>query len=137
MGWRCQVIADDHRRDVMTPFGKKVRALRRQKGVSQKQMAADLQISAAYLSALEHGHRGRPSPILVDQICGYFHIIWDEADELRRLARLSHPRVTIDTSGLTPEATELANALADTIAELKPPAIRRMLGEVRKAGRRR
>ena len=120
----------------MTPFGKRVRELREQKGVTQKQMAADLQISAAYLSALEHGHRGRPSPILVDQICGYFHIIWDDADELRRLARTSHPRITIDTSGLTPEATELANALAETIAELPATAIRRMLGELRKARQR-
>lgn len=121
----------------MTPFGKRVRELREQNGITQKQMAAELQISAAYLSALEHGHRGRPSPILVDQICGYFHIIWDDADELRRLARASHPRVTIDTSGLTPEATELANALAETISDLPAASIRRMLGEVHKAGRRR
>ena len=75
----------------LTPFGVKIRALRRQQGVSQKQMAVDLQISAAYLSALERGQRGRPSPVLVDQICGYFNIIWDDADALRRLAKLSHP----------------------------------------------
>ncbi len=111
----------------LTPFGAKVRALRRDKGVSQKDMARDLQISAAYLSALERGQRGRPSPVLVDQICGYFHIIWDDADNLRRLAKLSHPRVVIDTSQTGPEATELANRLAEDIDKLAPDQVRQML----------
>ena len=114
----------------MTPFGRRVRLLRRRKGVTQRQMAKDLQISAAYLSALEHGWRGRPTPVLVDQICAYFNIIWDEADELRRLARLSHPRVVIDTAGLPPEATELANLLAERIAHLPRDSVSRMLHEM-------
>ncbi len=111
----------------LTPFGVRIRALRRQQGVSQKQMAKDLQISAAYLSALERGQRGRPSPVLVDQICGYFNIIWDEADALRRLAKLSHPRVVIDTTRAGPEATELANRLAEGINDLAVDRIKRML----------
>ncbi len=45
-------------------------------------------------------------------------MIWDEAEELQRLAALSHPRVTVDTAGLPPEATELANVLARDIARL-------------------
>jgi transcriptional regulator with XRE-family HTH domain len=111
----------------LTPFGARIRELRRQHGVSQKQMAADLQISAAYLSALERGRRGRPSPVLVDQICGYFNIIWDDADALRRLAKLSHPRVVIDTTQTGPEATELANRLAEEINDLPVARIKQML----------
>ena len=111
----------------LTPFGNKVRSLRRTQGVKQKDMARDLQISAAYLSALERGKRGRPSPILVDQICGYFHIIWDEADDLRRLAKLSHPRVVIDTSQCEAEATELANRLAEEITRLPQVKVKKML----------
>ena len=118
----------------MTPFGARVRALREERGATLKDMAAALQISAAYLSSLEHGRRGRPSPVLVDQICGYFHIIWDEADELRRLAKLSHPKVTIDTAGLSPLATELANRLASSIGGLDDRALGRLLAEVSKAG---
>lgn len=116
----------------MTPFGARVRALREERGVTLKEMAAELKVSAAYLSALEHGRRGRPSAGLIHQICEYFDIIWDEADELRRLAELSHPRVAIDTAGLTPEATELANRLAENIGALSPAAVRRMLTELRK-----
>ena len=66
----------------MTPFGAKLRDLRRLGGVTQKGMAADLGVSAAYLSALEHGNRGRPGSGLVMQICSYFELIWDEAEEL-------------------------------------------------------
>ena len=50
---------------------------------------------------------------------------------LQRLARISHPRVIVDTSGLSPEATELANLLAERIARLPPDAISRMLAEVK------
>ncbi|MFX8601142.1 helix-turn-helix domain-containing protein, partial [Acinetobacter baumannii] len=49
------------RAGAMTPFGLKLRELRRSHGVSLKAMAEALEVSSAYLSALEHGHRGRPS----------------------------------------------------------------------------
>jgi transcriptional regulator with XRE-family HTH domain len=102
----------------MTPFGAKVRALRGEKDIPLKQMAADLELSPAYLSSLEHGHRGRPSEALVVQICEYFHLIWDDLEEMHRLARLSHPKVTVDTSGLSPVHTELANTLAEKVQDI-------------------
>ena len=111
----------------MTPFGAKVRALRLAHGVTLKKMAADLQVSQAYLSALEHGRRGRPTQNLVRQVCGYFNIIWDDAEALEKLARLSHPRVVVDTAGLAPKATELANRLAESIGEFDELALDRML----------
>lgn len=117
----------------MTPFGARVRALRDARGVALKDMAADLNLSAAYLSALEHGHRGRPAPGLVMQIAGYFGCIWDEAEELKRLADLSHPRVAIDTSGLPADRTELANLLARCIRILPDPAVSDLLTVLRHA----
>lgn len=111
----------------MTPFGVRVRALRDARGATLKEMADELHISSAYLSALEHGRRGRPSPQLIRQICGYFGIIWEEAEELERLAALSHPRVLVDTAGLSPKATELANRLANAIQTLDDDMIDRML----------
>lgn len=115
----------------MTPFGAKVRALRDAKGIPLKQMAADLNVSSAYLSALEHGNRGRPAPGLVMQIAGYLDCIWDEAEDLKRLAELSHPRVTIDTAGLSPDRTELANRLAESIGSLPDDVVTAMLERLR------
>jgi transcriptional regulator with XRE-family HTH domain len=104
----------------VTPFGERVRDLREARGVTQKQMAEALGVSAAYLSALEHGKRGAPGWVLLQKIVGYFNIIWDEAEDLQRLAESSHPRVVIDTAGLSANATLLANRLAmgiDRLAE--------------------
>ena len=111
----------------MTPFGRKLRELRAARGLTMKEMAEALRVTPAYLSALEHGKRGRPSWRLVQAIIGYFNVIWDEAEELERLARISHPRVAIDTSGLAPQATELANRLAEEVGDLGQAEIAEML----------
>ncbi|WP_075997673.1 helix-turn-helix domain-containing protein [Salaquimonas pukyongi] len=115
----------------MTPFGRRVRELRAERSITQKQMAADLGVSAAYLSALEKGYRGAPSWQFVQRIITYFNIIWDDAEELQTLARTSHPRVMVDTAGLSPEATELANLLAACIGELGQKDILAIIHEVR------
>ena len=88
-----------------------------------KDLAAALQVSPAYLSALEHGRRGAPATGMVHQINEFFGLIWDDAEEVARLARLSHPRVVLDTAGLHPEATEFANRLAATLRRLPPDAV--------------
>jgi transcriptional regulator with XRE-family HTH domain len=111
----------------MTPLVEKQRELRRRKGVSQKEMAAALGVSAAYLSALEHGRRGVPTWVLQQKIIGYFNIIWDDAEEVLRLAGQSRPRVIIDTSGLSPAATELANLLAARIGTLDARTLEEMI----------
>ena len=116
-----------------TPFGKAVRHLRERKGVSQKEMAKALGVSPAYLSALEHGRRGMPSFEFLQRVAGYFNIIWDEAEELFRIARISDPRVVVDTSGLPPEYTAFANRLAAEIGGLPPETIRRLAGILEKA----
>ena len=117
----------------MTPFGIKLRQLREARGIKLKDMADALGVSGAYLSALEHGRRGRPTHAMVVAICAQLNIIWDEADELMRLARLSHPRVTVDTAGLSSEATELANLLAERIRKLAPERVERLLELVKTA----
>ncbi len=115
----------------MTPFGARLREMRRTRGVTQKQMAEAIGVSPAYLSALEHGRRGTPSWAMVQAIIGYFNVIWDEAEELQRIAAASHPRVVIDTAGLSPRATELANLLAAHIADLGEDEIGEILARLR------
>jgi transcriptional regulator with XRE-family HTH domain len=111
----------------MTPFGERMRKLRAERGVTLKEMAGEIGVSSAYLSALEHGKRGRPGWHLLQRIISYFNIIWDDAEDVVRLARISHPRVVIDTSGLMPAATEFANRLADDISGLDEKDLAEML----------
>lgn len=102
----------------MTPFGEKLRALRAERGISLGEMAEAIGVTPTYLSALEHGRRGQPNWVFVQRVIHFFNIIWDDAEELQRLADVSHPRVTVDTAGLDPRATLLANRLARRIGEL-------------------
>ncbi|WIJ25389.1 helix-turn-helix domain-containing protein [Devosia sp. RR2S18] len=122
----------------MTPLGAKIRQLRDERGISLKEMAAALNVSSAYLSALEHGKRGKPTGFLLHRMIAFFNVIWDEAEELQRLAEISDPKVTIDTGGLVPEATELTNRLAGEIRRLDTEDLRFLRDElVRRAGRKR
>lgn len=121
----------------MTPFGQRVRELRAARGVTLAEMAVTLGVTPAYLSALEHGKRGRPTFTLIQGVIHVLGIIWDEADELVRLADLSHPRVTVDTAGLDPEATLLANRLAREIASLDQQDLGRLAAVLDEVAARR
>lgn len=102
----------------MTPLGVKLRQLRQEHNITLKEMAEGIDVSSAYISALEHGKRGVPTWATVQRIITFFNIIWDEAEELQRLVEISDPRVHIKTPGLVPEATEFANELALNIHKL-------------------
>ncbi len=111
----------------MTPFGEKLRALRQARGILQRDMAAALEVSPAYLSALEHGRRGAPTAGLIHQICDYFGLIWDDGDELRALAKLSRPRLKLNAAGLTPAQTALGNRMAKELRNLEPETVAAIL----------
>lgn len=107
----------------MTPFGARLRQLRADRNITLRAMATTLGVSAAYLSALEHGRRGAPSSGLIHQICEQFGLIWDEAHDLDDLARISRPNIRLNSGGLTPEQTALANRFARQLRHLSPEAV--------------
>jgi transcriptional regulator with XRE-family HTH domain len=111
----------------MTPFGEKLRLLRQERNITLKDLAEAIGVSTAYLSALELGQRGRPGWHIVQRIITHFNIIWDEAEELVRLAELSHPKIVIDTSKLNASATELANLLGQKIGLMSEEEIAEVL----------
>jgi transcriptional regulator with XRE-family HTH domain len=121
----------------MTPFGEAMRELRRKKGVTQKEMATALGVSQAYLSALEHGNRSAPSFDFIQRVAGYFNIIWDDLEDLMRIAGLSHPRVVIDTAGLDAAYTALANRLAHEIRNLDRETVAAIDAMLNQASRQR
>jgi Predicted transcriptional regulators len=120
----------------VTPLGELVRNLRRERGLPLKDMAEHLGISPAYLSALEKGQRGKPTWAMIQGMLSYFHIIWDEADELVRVAQMSDPRVRVDTSTTSANATFFANRLAREIENLSEEEISEMTAILDKARER-
>lgn len=99
----------------MTPFGFKLKSLRKEKKVSISKLAKTLKISTAYLSMLENGKRGNPPDGMVELICAYFGLIWDDAEELKDLAKISDINVQINTKNQGINATTLTNVLKNNI----------------------
>lgn len=120
----------------MTPFGARMRALRAQRGLTLTDMASTLGVSPSYLSALERGRRAKPSFAFIQAAIAYFNIIWDEAEELQRLAEISAPRVTLDAADLSPRATELANRLPRALRALSEAEVEELHLFLDRAGRR-
>lgn len=115
----------------MTPFGAKLRKMRAERQLTLKEMASALNVSSAYLSALEHGHRGKPTWFMLQRIITYFNVIWDEAEELQRLAEISDPKIAINTAGMDASATELANILAQNIHRLSDQQMDELARDIR------
>lgn len=121
----------------LTPFGERVRELRRERGLQLKHMANSLGVSSAYLSALERGERGRPTWTLLQGVIHYFGIIWDEADELQRLADMSETKPQIDARGTGPCAMLVANRIAREFAQLNETEIEQIAAVLDRARARR
>ena len=118
----------------MTPFGRAMHDLRARKGVTQAEMAKELGVSAAYLSALEHGNRGAPPFAIVLQVIQYFDLIWDEAEKLKELAAHSRPKVTLKTVGLKPSAIHLVNLLEEKLHRLDYRTVEALIEIIESSG---
>lgn len=72
-------------------FGAKIKALRRQKGLSQAELAERLGVSASYLNLIESNHRALPAAMLVKlaQLFGVELSSFSSDDEARAFAELT------------------------------------------------
>jgi transcriptional regulator with XRE-family HTH domain len=101
-----------------TAFGHRLRELRLEKKITLTAMAKILGVTASYLSQIETGKKSSVSPVMLDQICAILGLIWDDAEEIKRLARQSKSRVKIDTTTLGPEATRAANLISEVLSKV-------------------
>ena len=99
----------------MTPFGIKLKHIREQRHKSLKDLSKALKVSIAYVSMLENGKRGRPADGLIELICSYFNLSWEEADELKFLAKNSDINTKLNSEKLSLNATMLTNVLKNNI----------------------
>ena len=111
----------------MTPFGIKLKHIREQKHKSLKDLSKALKVSIAYVSMLENGKRGRPADGLIELICSYFNLSWEEADELKFLAKHSDINTKMNSEKLCLNATMLTNVLKNNIKWLADEQLKKLI----------
>ena len=110
----------------MTPFGIKLKHIREQRHKSLKDLSNALKVSTAYVSMLENGKRGRPADGLIELICSYFNLSWEEADELKFLAKHSDINTKMNSEKLSLNATMLTNVLKNNIKWLTEEQLKKL-----------
>lgn len=66
----------------MTPFGHHLEIVRRRRGLSQSQLAADVGIQSGYICAMEKGHKGPASKKVIDKIINVLKLSATEQTQL-------------------------------------------------------
>ena len=111
----------------MTPFGTKLKLIRMQRNKSLGDLSKALKISIAYVSMLENGKRGRPADGLIELICSYFNLSWEESDELKYLAKHSDINTKMNSEKLSLNATMLTNVLKNNIKWLTEEQLKNLI----------
>ena len=111
----------------MTPFGIKLKYIRTEKHKSLKDVSKALKVSTAYVSMLENGKRGRPADGLIELICSYFNLSWEESDELKFLAKHSDINTKMNSEKLSINATMLTNILKNNIKWLTEEQLKNLI----------
>lgn len=109
-------------------FGQRLRDLRKQKNLSQRDLAARLGIDFTYLSKIEGGRLDPPSEVIIRRIA---QVLEADEDELINLAG----KVPKDLKAVleeSPQAVELLRVLSER--KLPDEAYRRMLDLARESG---
>ena len=111
----------------MTPFGIRLKYIRVQRHKSLNDLSRALKVSIAYVSMLENGKRGRPADGLIELICSYFNLSWEEADELKFLAKHSDINTKMNSEKLSLNATMLTNVLKNNIKWLTEEQLKNLI----------
>lgn len=109
-------------------FGQRLRNLRKQKNLSQRDLAARVGIDFTYLSKIEGGRLDPPSEVIIQRIA---QVLEADEDELINLAG----KVPKDLKAVleeSPQAVELLRVLSER--KLPDETYRRMLDLARESG---
>jgi HTH-type transcriptional regulator, competence development regulator len=96
---------------MLTLFGKFCRKLRIDNGELLKDMAAKLEVTSSYLSAVENGKRNIPHE-WIETITNKYSLTAEECNELRQAAQESKKVIKIDFEGFSIDDKNTIMALA-------------------------
>ncbi len=107
---------------MLTRFGKEVRKLRIEKGITLKLMATSLNKTSAYLSAVETGRKKIPVQ-LVNDVVDFFNLDGEQRQQLNLAAELSQKVLNIPLDGVSEPKREVATAFARQFPTLSDKAL--------------
>lgn len=111
---------------MLTEFGKALRKIRIDKQELLRNMAQTLQVSAAYLSAVENGKRKAPAA-WVEQIIRDYDLHTDDAQNLREAYENSQDEVRISLSGISANQRNTALSFAKAIEGLSDEELEKIM----------
>ena len=116
---------------MLTKYGRKVRSLRNEHGMRLKDMADNLGVSSAYLSAMETGAKRVPDA-MVPKIAELFDLDTKETEVLRALASQSAKEVRISLSKRSNQSKELAAVFARKFPNMRDVDMKEMMRVLKK-----
>lgn len=102
---------------MLTEFGKEIRKLRIDLGITLFDMAQATGVSSAFLSAIENGKKSVPDDY-VDILANEYESVRKSKSHFLRLADMTKKEVRINLTNSDQSANELATAFARSFSEL-------------------
>lgn len=93
----------------MVEFGTRLRQLRKEKNLTQKQLAAQIRVQNSIISFYENGDR-LPSPETIKKLAAVFHVSTDYLMGIEK-------KESIDVTGLDEDDKNLVRMLVDKLRE--------------------
>lgn len=121
---------------MLTAFGRELRKLRIDRAELLKDMAENLNVTASYLSAVEHGKREIPSN-WVEKISKKYRLDESDIEKLREAADQSKLSITIKLINGDYQKNTLVNAFARKFDSLNESEIDKMMDILNKERRKR
>ena len=106
----------------MTPLAALLGELRRSRGIRQKDLACLLEVDASYLSGLESGRKGPPTPALADRLRQQLALTEKEQGSLLAAIRFSQRRYDVPFEA-DPREHELIWTIMNSVGRLRPAQI--------------
>lgn len=104
----------------MVEFGTRLRELRKERNLTQKQLAQQVMVQNSIISFYENGDR-LPSPEMIVKLSAVFHV---SADYLMGIEK----KETIDVTGLDENDKNLVRSLVNTLREKNAKCQKRSFG---------
>lgn len=109
----------------LTNFGKELRKVRLDEGITLFEMAERIDISTSMLSSVETGKKAAPAH-LVDRLADVYSAVRNDKEKFMRLADQTKKEVRLQLDARE-DASELAHAFARNFNELTPADIKNLM----------